>query len=220
MRDGYGTQRGSPGCIFAGITPISSRGMFAGTQTHATLLARLSEGADPGAWHEFCARYGELIRNVALRRGVQAADADDILQDVLLALTKAMPGFVYDPAKGKFRAYLKTVVLHAIYRKSRQNGPDALLSEEAASSLAAKDGDEAAWEAEWRQYHLRLAMRSVELEFNENDLAAFDRYAVGGEEARAVAESLGLSIDQVYQAKSRITRRLAELIERQVADEG
>lgn len=193
--------------------------MYAGTQTHTTLLARLSEGEDPGAWNEFCARYGELIRNFALRRGVQPADADDILQEVLLALTKAMPGFVYDPAKGKFRAYLKTVVVHAASRRSRQNLPGASLSETSAAAVAGPDDDET-WEAEWRQYHLRLAMRTVESEFNENDLAAFDRYAVCGEDARGVAESLGLSIDQVYQAKSRMTRRLAELIERQVAEEG
>ncbi len=51
---------------------------------------------------------------------MQPADCDDLVQDVLLALSKAMQNFEYDPQKGKFRAYLKTVTLHSISRILRQ----------------------------------------------------------------------------------------------------
>lgn len=190
--------------------------------THATLLARLSDGTDPRAWEEFHARYFELIRNFARRRGQQAADCDDVAQEVLLSLSKAMPGFQYDPSKGKFRSYLKTVTIRAVFKKSCQKrGAVDLEHIEEATQAAERDVEiEAAWEEEWRQYHLRQAMVTIAAEFGEADRQAFQRYAVAGQDARAVAEELGLSVDQVYQAKSRILRRLEGLIEAQVRDEG
>lgn len=193
-----------------------------GQTTHATLLARLSDGNDRGAWAEFLDRYSDLIRGFARRQGVQQAECDDVLQDVLIALTKAMPGFSYDPAKGKFRSYLKTVVLHVIYRKSCQTkGLQSLEHLEELTALGVADeAVEAQWEAEWRQYHLRLAMKTIGAEFNDADRQAFERYALAGEEAQKTAESLQMSVEQVYQAKSRILRRLGDLIDLQIQDEG
>ncbi len=190
--------------------------------THVTLLKRLADGEDPAAWRDFYERYGELIRGFAVRQGLQAADCDDVVQETLMALTKSMPQFRYEPAKGKFRSYLKTVVLHTIFRRSRQkHGEVALEDVEAAVGKAADDTDtDARWEAEWRRYHVRTAMRTIEAEFNEQDRASFDAYAVAARDARETAESLGLSVDQVYQAKSRILRRLAQLVEEQVREEG
>lgn len=195
--------------------------MYAQTTTHITLLARLSGGGDNTAWREFCDRYEELIRAFARRRGITPFETDDVVQDVMLALTKAMPGFEYDPAKGKFRSYLKTVTIHAISRKSRQNPSATPLGSSAGSSLGAADDEaEQTWEAEWRQYHLRSAMRTVKAEFNTSDLAAFEAYAVGGESPDAVASRLGVSVDSVYQAKSRVLRRLSQVISQQVEEEG
>lgn len=196
--------------------------MLGQTTTHATLLARVATGADPAAWREFCDRYEELIRGFARRQGLQSADCDEVVQDVLLALTQAMPGFAYDPARGKFRSYLKTVALHAAYRRSRQKAGEIELGliESTAEALAADEEADQRWEAEWRQYHLRQAMRTIETEFGRLDREAFDAYAAGGEDARSVAERLGLSLDQVYQAKSRILRRLGQIIEEQMREEG
>ncbi|MBI4717515.1 MAG: sigma-70 family RNA polymerase sigma factor [Planctomycetes bacterium] len=196
--------------------------MFAQTTTHATLLAKVAEGSDPGAWREFCDRYGELIRGFARRQHVQPADCDDIVQDVLLALTKSMPGFQYDPARGRFRSYLKTAVLHAIFRRSCQKRGDVPLTsvESATGAADANPEVDEVWEAEWRQYHLRLAMRMIAAEFNEADRAAFDAYAVQGRSALETAETMGMTVDQVYQAKSRILKRISRLIEAQTAEEG
>ncbi|TWT40331.1 RNA polymerase sigma factor CnrH [Phycisphaerae bacterium RAS1] len=196
--------------------------MNVATTTHSTLLARVAGGHEPAAWNEFCERYGELIRGFAKRRGLQPADCDDIVQDVLLALTTAMTGFQYDPSKGKFRSYLKTIVIHSIFRRGKQKRGEADLSDiEEATRVASTDElVEAAWEEEWRQYHLQQAMKFVDAEFNEADRTAFRMYALEGRSANETAEALGLSLDQVYQAKSRVLKRLSHLIETQVADEG
>ncbi len=188
--------------------------------THTTLLARLAEGVDPSAWREFCDRYGELIRSFARQRRLQSADCDDVLQDVLMALTQSMPQFRYDPTKGKFRSYLKTVVMHAISRRIRQRGGGLPLDTIGEGDVSPSADAEQVWEAEWRQYHLRQAMRTIEAELSPTDRTAFARYALRGEDARKTAQSLGLSVDQVYQAKSRILKRLSQIIEQQVREEG
>ncbi len=190
--------------------------------THATLLIRLRDGADAAAWQEFHDRYGALVRGFSRRRGLQSADCDDVVQDVLLSMSKAMPAFRYDPSKGKFRSYLKTVTLHAIFKKSHQKRGEATLERiEEATRFADGDAEvEEVWEHQWRQYHLRMAMRVIDAEFGETNRKAFRRYAVEGGDARQTAEELGMSLDQVYQAKSRITKRLGQLIDRQVQEEG
>lgn len=196
--------------------------MFAQTTTHATLLAKLAHGGEPSAWREFVDRYGDLIRGFAVRQNVKPVDCDDIVQDVLLALTRSMPNFRYDPARGKFRSYLKTAVIHAIYRKSFQSKGEVSLEElEEISRTTGADPDvDVQWETEWRQYHLRLAMKTIGVEFNDADRRAFHMYAVEGHSAAETAAALEQNVDQVYQAKSRIVRRLGELVELQIAEEG
>ncbi|MFO0838411.1 MAG: sigma-70 family RNA polymerase sigma factor [Phycisphaerae bacterium] len=190
--------------------------------THVTLLARLAGGADSVVWGEFLDRYGELIRGFARRQGLQASDCDDVLQEVLLALTRAIPGFEYDPAKGKFRSYLKTIALRAIYKKrgERHGNIDVSRIDEVSRAAANDEAVEQSWEGEWQQHHVRRAMRAIDAEFGAADRRAFQRYAVEGAEVGAVAAELGLSADQIYQAKSRIVRRLGELIEQQIGEEG
>ncbi|MHC4588310.1 MAG: sigma-70 family RNA polymerase sigma factor [Planctomycetota bacterium] len=190
--------------------------------THASLLLRLRGGAGTAAWNEFHERYGGLIRGFAQRRGLQAADCEDVLQEVMLSLSKAMPNFQYDPGKGKFRSYLKTAALHAIFRKSHQkHGEVALGSLEEATRIAEADAavDEA-WELEWQRYHLEHAMRTLRSEFNQTEREAFRRYALDGHDARRTAADLGISVNQVYQAKSRMLKRLEEVIAAQVEEEG
>ena len=190
--------------------------------THASLLIRLQDEADSTAWREFDDRYGELIRGFGRRRDLQPADCDDVAQDVMLSLSKAMPGFEYDPAKGKFRSYLKTAALRAIFRRSHQrHGEIALGTIEEATRIAEADAavDEA-WELEWQRYHLRQAMGALQTEFNETDRKAFQHYAIEGHDAQETAAEFGISVNQVYHAKSRILKRLEKQIEAQVREEG
>lgn len=194
--------------------------MLSYTQTHSTLLARLGDSQDTAAWSEFVARYEDLIRRFCRGRGVTEADTDDILQDVLVSLTKSMPGFQYDPAKGKFRSYLKTIVIHAIGRKARQNPGAIRLSDVGTAASPEAEAEEAQWEMEWRQHHLRRALRVIETEFSQLDRQAFEKNALRGESAQQVAQALGISVDHVYQAKSRIARRISALVLAQVEEEG
>jgi RNA polymerase sigma factor (sigma-70 family) len=189
--------------------------------THITLLQRLSGGTDQGqAWRDFHARYADLILGFCRAKGVQHADAEDVLQDVLLSVSKAMPGFTYDPAKGRFRSYLRTATLHAISRRSRQNhSAVALETVEPVADAGSNESDEH-WEVQWRRYHLRRALRRLEDEVAARDIEAFDRYAIMGEHGPQVCADLGLTMDNLYQIKSRLLKRISSFIHEQVGEEG
>jgi RNA polymerase sigma-70 factor, ECF subfamily len=195
--------------------------VFART-THATLLARLADARDVEAWRDFADRYGELIRGFGRRRGLSQNDCDDLVQDVITNFLSALPSFRYDPAKGRFRGYLKTIAVRAILRRSCQSDPAVALPDLDAAAIddSSAAGTDAQWESEWRQYHLRMAMRTIEVEFGSADRAAFQQYAVDGVDVKKTAETVGLKVEQVYQAKSRIMRRLSELIAEQTREEG
>ncbi len=190
--------------------------------THASLLARLSEGADAPAWDEFHARYRDLIRGFALRRGLQAADAEDVVQEVFLALAQALRTFEYQPEKGRFRGFLKTIAIRVLGKRFARER--AGLGQTAAEHMIEAAPDESAheddWEVEWRQHHLRTAMERVRAEFRGSDLRAFQLLTGGPRDARSVAAELGISVDSAYQAKSRILKRLRELVGEQVEAEG
>jgi RNA polymerase sigma-70 factor (ECF subfamily) len=189
--------------------------------THATLLARLSDSTDTRAWREFCDRYGELIRTYARRRGLQPADCEDVLQEVLLGLSRAMPGFEYDPERGRFRGYLKTFVSRAVNHRLRQVYAAAgQQSMEEADAGPGEDAHTAVWEDEWRAYHLRQAWQAVGGELSTRHRLAFEALLLDGRDARETAELFEMTLDQVYQIKSRGLRRLSEQIQEQIRDEG
>ena len=48
--------------------------------TRASLILRLPDAADAAAWDELMAIYGPLVFRMAVRQGMQAADADDLVQ--------------------------------------------------------------------------------------------------------------------------------------------
>lgn len=219
-RVGLGVGRGK--LVASGRPRGILAGVYTQTATHTTLLARLSQGSDGAAWAEFHERYGELIRRFARSRSMQASDCDDILQEVLLSLSKAMPTFRYDPTRGKFRSYLKTMVIHAIAKRMRQKSASTSLGsiEETTRNLGQDPKVENEWEAEWRQHHVRTALKVIESEFRPADVEAFRRYALQDHDPDTIAKDLGLSVDSVYQAKSRILKRLGTVIKEQIAEEG
>ena len=84
--------------------------------TRPTLLKRLGDGADPLAWDEFFDRYWRLIYAFARRRGCSDHTAEEVVQEVMLAVFQQQDVFSYDPARGRFRDWLGAVVRKPNYR--------------------------------------------------------------------------------------------------------
>ena len=83
--------------------------------TSLSLLDRLSRLENQEqAWREFVKRYSKLIFGWCHKRGLQDADVQDVSQELLTQLFLKMRQFRYDPARGKFRSWLKTLLVHAL----------------------------------------------------------------------------------------------------------
>jgi len=183
--------------------------------TRVTLLLRLRDRSDSLGWEEFHERYGELLYRYARARGASHEDAEDIVQEVEMYVFKAMDNFVYDARKGRFRGYLRSAVVHAMGRRASKEARQVPALDPQTFDFVAAAAESSAddrWEREWRHHRLRWAMRAVAGEFEEATLKAFQLHALNGLSVEDTAEKLGLSKGSVYQAKSRVLRRIkAEL---------
>src|SRR3974390_2464094 len=83
--------------------------------TRASLLVRLREGHDADAWQEFVRLYAPVVYGYARKRGLQDADAADLMQDVLRSVAGAATRLAYDPRRGSFRGWLFTVTRNKIF---------------------------------------------------------------------------------------------------------
>jgi len=184
----------------------------ASSATSASLLVRLRQfPADPTAWAEFIERYGGSIHTWCRRWGLQEADAQDVSQDVLVKLMKAMQAFRYDPAL-LFRGWLKTVVHHAwqdLLRDRREiavggeAGPD-----EPMGSIEARDDLAAHVTLVYEQELLERALQRVRTRVQPQTWDAFRLTAFDGLSGAEVAARLGMPVTSVYKAKSNVQKLL------------
>src|SRR5207253_345820 len=143
---------------------------------------------------------------------LQPADADDLVQDVLAAVVRGVPGFRHAGRTGSFRAWLRTITANRLrdYWRARPAPAPADLGV-LADDLAADDsGLSRAWDLEHDRYVLDRLMDLIEPEFTPDTWAAFRAHVLEGGSADAVAAALGTSPNAVFIAKSRVLRRLRD----------
>ena len=192
-----GDTSSSEGLSGAGANPFETKpSMFDRLRTNHPQRRELG-------WEEFRARYAPIIAGFARNLGARPQDIDDIIQDVFLGFFSVSNTFEYNPAKGRFRGYLKTVTMNSIRRRFdkqfRLN--EVPLSELADDSLPV----EQSWDRAWAEQILRQAIERVRAEQSDRKtFEAFERYAVLKQPAADVAAALDMSIDSVYAAKHRM----------------
>jgi RNA polymerase sigma-70 factor (ECF subfamily) len=142
--------------------------------------------------------------------GLAGDEAADLVQEVLVVLVRKLPEFTYDPDRS-FRSWLRKIALNKWRERFRQAALP--LDEGDVSSVAAQDGDEAFEEPEYRQQLVQQAMQIMQTEFEPTTWKACWEFIVSGRAAAEVAAELGVSVDVVYSAKSRVLRRLREELE-------
>jgi RNA polymerase sigma factor (sigma-70 family) len=152
------------------------------------------------------------IAAFARQIGVRAADLDDVVQDVLIGFYATSPTFVYDPARGRFRGYLKTCTFHAVQRRLGRDAKFRGLPLDQVDPQALEV--EQVWNDVWEQEQLRRAVEELRQEIGTTKtFRAFEMYVILDLSPQEVSRRLELHIDNVYRAKQSVTRMLRERLQ-------
>jgi RNA polymerase sigma-70 factor (ECF subfamily) len=190
--------------------------------TRPSLLVRIRDARDAEAWGQFVRLYAPVVYGFGRRKGLQDADAGDLTQEVLRAVSAAAARLQYDPGRGTFRGWLFTVArrklcdLRARQQRPGQGSGDS--GTEALLEARAAPEDEALWDQDYRRHLFRCAAEQVRGCFTETTWQAFWETAALGRGGKEVAAGLGLSVAAVYLAKGRVMARLKEQIRRWEAE--
>lgn len=175
--------------------------------TPHSLIERLQQPDDSRAWAQFVDLYTPLLISWIRKFRVPDADRADVIQDIFLALVRGLPAFCRDPNQ-RFRGYLfqvaKSKVIDRLRTRWQTHSPEQLPDELAGPTAEI----EAFIDADYRNYLVRRAARVMQAEFEPATWQAFWAVVVEDRKPADVAAELGLSIESVYQAKSRLLRRL------------
>ena len=184
--------------------------------THASLFGRLKAQRPVDretAWAEFRTRYAPVIAGFAKRCGANRQDIDDIIQDVMTGFVGAAETFVYDPAKGRFRGWLKTCTVRAAVRRAGKNLRFGGVPLDRVPHLEL--AVEPLWNDVWEKELVAQALAELKQRYvGDVNYLAFEQYVLFDRPATMVAAELGISLDRVYQAKTRMTKELREAVAR------
>jgi RNA polymerase sigma-70 factor (ECF subfamily) len=184
------------------------------SDTPVSLLDRLRLQPDANAWQRLVDLYTPLLRGWLRRYDLDAADTDDLIQDVLGVLVRELPVFNHEGRPGAFRRWLRTILVNRLrwFWRSQRLRPRATGDsnfrqmmeqlEDPASRLSRL------WDEEHDRHVSHRLLQLIEPEFEPATWRAFRRVVLDGERAAKVAAELGISPNAVLLAKSRVLRRL------------
>ncbi len=186
------------------------------TKTGTLLLIELQRGGRSGAWDELVRRYQPLIMAVAMRSGLQREDAADVAQQTLLEVFTGYTAGRYDRSKGRLRTWILTIVRHRTLDALRARGARPRQAGDATVGAIPSDDDmEHAWDVQQRRQVGEEAIKQLrESErFDRVTLEVFELLVVRAMEPASAARECGLSMEQMYSAKSRVLRALKPILE-------
>lgn len=183
-------------------------------ETSVSLLDRLRDPGDAHSWRRLVELYTPLLHRWLRRAGLQETDVSDLVQEVLTVLVRELPQFRYDPERGAFRAWLRTITTNRLraFLRSRRTGPraagefDSLLDQlqDPHSELSRQ------WDREHDEHVVGRLLDLIQPDFEESTWAAFRRVALDGVKPARAAAELELTVNAVFIAKSRVMRRLRQ----------
>jgi RNA polymerase sigma factor (sigma-70 family) len=192
-------------------------------ETRASLMLRLRDPKDQQAWAQFITMYEPLVLRMLRQRGFQEADARDVTQQVVVAVTQAVDDWRPDGREASFRRWLfaiaRKLALKFIQRGARTRGPSrrGVGGSDMLNILKALPEPDhrsiVAFDEEYRNEIFDRAAERARGEFRESTWQAFWRTCVLNEPITDVADSLGMTAGSVYVARSRVISRLRQIVE-------
>ena len=181
--------------------------------TSASLLQRVRDRNDAAGWERLVQLYTPLIRTWVGRHVPQADDVNDVQQQVFTVVVTRMPEFVHNGRPGAFRNWLRSITVNHVRAFWRSRRPRAAQAEVDAALDQLDDpasNPSRQWDLEHDRHVARKLLEFVEPEFRPATWLAFRRLVIDDVSPEAVAAELGLSVNAVLIAKSRVLRRLRQ----------
>jgi RNA polymerase sigma-70 factor, ECF subfamily len=183
-------------------------------QTISSTLLEQVKSRRPEAWRRLADLYGPVVYRWCRQSGVTRDDAPDLVQEVFVALTRHVGGFHRDRPDGSFAAWLRTVTRNVVrdhYRARHERllargGTNA--QEQILQLPNPPDPESADASAEITGFVAPRALELIRAEFEDRTWEAFRRAVLDKQPPARIALELGMSLPAVYQAKSRVLRRL------------
>jgi RNA polymerase sigma factor (sigma-70 family) len=192
--------------------------------TRASLLGRLKDWQDNESWRVFFDTYWRLIYNFGIQRGLSHEEAQEMVQETVVAVAKSIGKFHYDPQACSFKTWLLSVtrskIANQLARRARQPAaaggpPDDSSSTGAVNRIPDEQAGQwdHAWDAEWQKNLMEAAINRVKRRVSTEQYQMFDLFVLKQWPAKDVARTLGVTIAHVYVAKHRISKLVRKEVE-------
>jgi RNA polymerase sigma-70 factor (ECF subfamily) len=186
--------------------------------TRHSLLSRLKDCDDQESWRDFFDTYWKLIYGVAIKSGMSDDEAQEVVQETVIAVAKKIPEFKTDPAFGSFKAWLLNLtrwrIADQLRKRQRQGRAQQHRSDRTSTnsttSTIGKIQDPAGfelehlWDEEWEKNLIDAAIEKVKRQVNPRHYQMFYLHVIKKQSVQQVVRSLGVNAGQIYLAKHRI----------------
>ena len=188
-------------------------------ETSLSLLQRLAADQNDSDWQRMMSIYRPFIFQRVSTYPLLVDQAEDIVQEVMMVLMRELPVFERQRT-GSFRTWLRGIVLNQLRyasRRAKRTPLPAGQNEDLTRQIEQLADPISEATSEFDHAHDKAVFRNasevVRESIKESTWKAFQRHAMNGENAQAVAEDLGLSLNSVLLAKSRVSRRIREEVQ-------
>lgn len=185
-------------------------------ETSHSLIARVHDVANGAAWAEFLGIYQPVVYRMARRRGLQDADAQDVVQQVFASIARSIDTWTSGADRPPFRAWLTTVarnaITNALTRRPRDRAAGATSVVERLNAVPAPEETTSEIIRESRREIVHWAAKQIRSEFTEQTWDIFWKTSIDGAAVAEVAASTGRSVGAIYVARHRVLTRLKEKV--------
>jgi len=178
-------------------------------------MERLKNSGDEKSWDEFNSVYRRYIYSIVKSMYVEESRIDDLIQDVLLSVWKALPGFEYNNGKGRFSSWLATITVNKVksakLQKSRQLNREHKAYEQ-QNDLSSNELEQM-FDKEWAAFLTQKAWENISRDLSETMRKCFEGF-MDGQKIKEIADNLDLPENTVSVYKKRVSTIMKREIHR------